>query len=1092
MNKSSNKIKFNANQIELSGSNLIEASAGTGKTYSITLLVLRLLVQKETDIRKILMVTFTKAAVAELDERIRTMVRNSYDYLTLNTNIDDNLKTIIDAAAETNRVKCLQLLKVALLQLDELSIFTIHSFAQQMLVEFAFETGQLFGVEMLSDESEILERSSNRYWRENIAPLPFELLDILTKNQLSRSNYMDIVKRGSGSFNWVCDDTYTLANTEEEYQNATKVCDELLDKFTFHLETNKEDIHSRIETHTNARNAFSHLLDEPEELILAIALKAKIQYVEKLLPLELEIAIEYTQALAIASNIAVECNYYLYGEAINFVKKEIVSIKTKDLLVSFDDLINKLHSALKTSKSLASQIGEKFEAVFIDEFQDTDQTQYEIFAKIFGHRHPMFFIGDPKQSIYTWRGADLETYKAAAAKVDKRFTMGTNYRSTAKFIEDCNTFFASDKNAFYDEDVSYDRVSAKAQKSDNLFLNGVISEGIEVFSATKNDEIISQTVLAVADLISSEYRIGNARVEASDITILVRGKKQGVEIKNELTNHGIAAVTTDEATILESREARFIYYLLQAIENPKRSSIHRALLGPFTSIKSREIPHINLEHEIARFRQLQDAWKDQGIFESLQKFLQMYAVVSYLLRPENKNGERSLSNIFQMIELLHQVEYRKNFSGDELIHWLKKNIDNPSQENRYLQRIESDKQCVSISTIHSSKGLAFPIVFAPSLNLRPTIIKGKTLTYKNPHTGVRHISLRHTDQEKEWSAYEQEQENRRLIYVALTRSIYKCYVFDNQKLQSTFLHQNLLQLQEQNLFNYGEVPNPKSLSKINLESNIRRENRPFNAAIDNSWGVTSFSKLSGSSHHKIEQNEMHLDDAYDKFVFEDMARGPHLGNFIHDLLEKVQFNKKETWPRTIEIVGSKHGQLYDESQFKYFLALVEHIAEAKIPSLSQFKLSDVLASKKLPEMEFYFNIKDLNPKLIEDNFPNVKLENHRRSEGIMNGFIDLLFEYDNRYYILDWKSNFLGSGIERYDSEQLSNAMTNNNYHLQYLVYTVAVHRYLKVKLPNYSYEEHFGGVLYYFIRAVRANGSTGIFYTKPSLKQIELLDGLL
>jgi exodeoxyribonuclease V beta subunit len=381
-------------------------------------------------------------------------------------------------------------------------------------------------------------------------------------------------------------------------------------------------------------------------------------------------------------------------------------------------------------------------------------------------------------------------------------------------------------------------------------------------------------------------------------------------------------------------------------------------LGPFTKLTSLQIPYLDLEQEVAKFRFLQNLWEEKGSFESLQQFLSTYEVIAYLLEGENHNGERALSNVLQLIELVHQIEFRRAYNRDELIVWIKKSMDQRSNDDSYLQRIESDKQCVSISTIHSSKGLSYPIVFAPFLNLNPGITAGKLISYKNPHTKKRHFSLRHTEEEKEWTLKEQEQENRRLIYVALTRAVYKSFIFDNQRFASSFLHQNLSELQAKGKFAYSspsEFDAPKT-SRIGVE--LRRQNVPFKGSVQSKWGVVSFSKLSPSGHYReiVDSDVDH--EPYEQFVFQDLMKGPHLGNFLHDLFERTQFSKPDSWLYTLKRVGSMHPQIYKEEFESNYIAMIEHMVGSNIPAPGSFRLADIKNSSTLREMEFYFKIND--------------------------------------------------------------------------------------------------------------------------------------
>jgi len=1089
-----NKQNFNAITIPLKGSNLIEASAGTGKTYSITLLVLRLLLEKKVDIRQILMVTFTKAAVAEMEERIRKMVRNSYDYVNSSAKIDSSLAAIIDPHLHSDKENLRKTLRDAVIHLDELAIYTIHSFSQQMLTEFAFETGQLFGVQMLADQSELVNKSANKFWRENVTLISKELLQKLNENGFNRSNYLDIVRQGMRNADWVCSDEFTPNNTLEAYKNHQGNAELVASDFKHHVERNKDDLNERIEGDSRASKAFSKLMasDNSELLLLKFTTMVDRQYIQKKFSKECEFALNYLTHTDRAKEVLESCMHFIYGEAIRHMRQSVSEMKKKQMLISFDDLIKKLNSSLVTSSRLCEQIGQKFQAAFIDEFQDTDQSQFEIFNRIFGENHPIFYIGDPKQSIYTFRGADLDTYKKATHEVDFRYSMDTNFRSTAKYVDDCNVFFGVNESPFADPEIKYEQVTASEMIKDNIYREGELFEGIKPISSAKSDESLELTLDLVKDLLSSSYKIGDRPIKPSDIAVLVRGNEQSAKVKKHLKRGGIHAVNKDETKIFETDEAQAIYYILQAVILRSRGAIHRALIGPFTDLNQQSILFIDLDIERLKFNELSATLRDRGVYACLQLFKKIYEVQSYLLAPENPLGERSLSNFTQLAELLHQTEYRKRLKADELVQWMKRNMKSSGTDDAYIQRIESDKQSITISTIHSAKGLSYPIVIAPFLNLNARVTRGKPVYYKNPDGTERLFSLTQDEIVVNQALHEQEQENRRLLYVALTRAVYLTFVFDTQSIKNSFLHESIQNLQNQGQFQFIDVTAPTEWTRPNPSALLRTEDNSFSTSISTQWTVSSFSKISSPHASKTAAVAMASNDDYDQFVFEKMPRGPHLGNFLHDLFEHCDFAAESSWPTHLKQVARKHSQVFDEQLQTQYLQLIKSVCSANIPATNQFKLAEIISDKKLPELEFYYNFNQLNTKLLSKRFPKVSSEIHGTKKGVMNGFIDLFFEHNGMYYILDWKSNYLGSDMEFYKTEALDNAMTESNYHLQYLIYTLAVHRYLKAKIPDYNYSKHFGGVIYLFLRGARVGKPSGVYFHKPSLTDIEYLDSSL
>jgi exodeoxyribonuclease V beta subunit len=273
---------FVASNVSLEGSNLIEASAGTGKTYSIAILLLRLLLEKQLALKEVLMVTFTKAAVAELEERIRLFVRIAAKAANgipiKDTTILQLVNKAIEKQGESN-VK--ELLTQAVLLLDDTSVMTIHSFCQQTLNEFAFETGQLFGCETLKDSGPLLEDEINKFWRAHVTSIPLKLLNILIDNGLSRANFSEVLNGHYGGKRYIAyvpDAHYALSSDllENEWIDIEKILSEADGCVkTLHTRIINDEGNLRAATAANryAHTALSHLLDSPEEFIKQIKAK---------------------------------------------------------------------------------------------------------------------------------------------------------------------------------------------------------------------------------------------------------------------------------------------------------------------------------------------------------------------------------------------------------------------------------------------------------------------------------------------------------------------------------------------------------------------------------------------------------------------------------------------------------------------------------------------------------------------------------------------------------------------------------------------------------------------------------------------------
>jgi exodeoxyribonuclease V beta subunit len=782
-----------------------------------------------------------------------------------------------------------------------------------------------------------------------------------------------------------------------------------------------------------------------------------------------------------------EIKYFLYGQAIA-ATQEYIRLKKQSLNVfAFDDLIQNLAFAIENDASdlLKGELQKKYEAVFIDEFQDTDKMQYEIFNRLFEQKSILFYIGDPKQSIYAFRGADIDTYKHAAAQVDKSYTMSHNFRSTPNMLAALNAFFTATKDAFCDDKIAYESVQSGIDLPEMKYEGEAVSNMTQVLLKNKN-QIPAAVASEIFHLLTHDYSIGDRKVKASDIAVLVRKKDEGEAVKKALAKMNIPSVSIDDSKVLQSKEALFVMYVLKACLSPDRSNINRALYNPFTSFSHADILSLDDERELERFRRIKEAWLKNGIYDALTLFTRLYNLSSHLLNQQN--GERSLTNILQIIELLHKAEINQTLSSVDLISWLQRMLAGADENgDEFEQRVESDEDAVQITTIHSSKGLAYNIVFAPYLDMDSKYPHYFSfIEYKKPESGAYCFSQYKTDQEKELYTRQSEQENRRLIYVALTRTVYKAYVYTTKKGSvKDFIVSDYK-------CPYIEKQEPKEFegAKIELnESALKSQAKKFSGQIDSSWRMHSFSALN-HQHKTYPVATSDYENEYDEFIFSKMTKGNIAGNFLHELFENADFTQNN-FHSVIKRVGKGYPSVYREEDLENYNQLMLEVLRANLSEEEPWCLQQTDKKKMIPEMEFFFDIKQFTPKEISVLCEKVSIDDSRTLEGFMTGFIDLFFEHKGKYYILDWKSNFLGNSLQDYQADRLDAVLTDNNYHLQYLIYSIALKRYLELRLSDFNYERDFGGVYYVFLRGCRSGANTGVFYAKPDQEMVEAMDEL-
>ncbi len=1162
---------FNAATVPLEGSNLIEASAGTGKTYSIAILVLRLVLEKRLPVRDILMVTFTKAAVAELEERIRLFIRSAYK-VSLGTKISDaNITALVEKAkaayaADSSQAGSVQgagiqppvnvdtqetlkgeksvqqLLREAVLFLDETSVLTIHSFCQQTLGEFAFETNQLFGAEMVPDISPIIEAELNRFWRRHVTTLQPGLLekiwyegmkdDIqrLLREHLSGKLYLGFDEKG--------DYAITAAAQKKWLQQLTALEEK--------EEQAKEELYAYVMTHsarlkiscdsnTYAKKSLSGHIGTPQDFVREIAGKKSTGYIVKLFPDILERLAAWDSVSEEKTALLQAIRRQLNGLAIKEAGEGVTVFKERNNMLGYDDLIGNLHSALvkRNNLPLEEALRQKYKAVFVDEFQDTDRQQFEIFDKAYGKSTILFYIGDPKQSIYAWRKADIFTYFQARSGVQQVYTMNRNFRSATDFIEAMNRFFlpAKDFDTFYfkgeGDAIEYIPVESPDKNAKGSFYYDTIRQSpISIQILPKKEDIAPSVAAQVALLLQGgAYQIhkdsidpeqpvnapgqstrdsGQRSLLPSDIGILVRTGREGKDIKAALSKLGIPAVTLDDSRVLQSEEAKYLLYLLEALESPVRTSINRALLSPFTAYTINDILLLDDEAALTLFSKYRSRWHDDGIYTALMDFVADFGVRHVLLQSHTENGERIITNFFQLAELVHQVESRKSLSMLEVISWLKRSLDGLSTEgDEYTQRVESDEEAVKIVTIHKSKGLEYNIVLAPFLDFN-TGDRFEFVSFRDPGSGL-YVGAekdRLTEEQRTWQQQQAEQENRRLLYVALTRAVYKCYIFRNGKKPSTLsVFTDALKDVPPALirFEEGEVPEPAGGYRIRPAPDAAMPVRPVHfSLLQENWRRVSYTMLAAKPVHVLRPRPIPLEDEYDTFIFHTLRRGAKTGNLLHFIFENIHFSDDSRWEKWLEEGIRRFAPGQRELYLPMLQRMLKEVLHARIQVAGEdFTLAAVSRNKRITEFEFDFPVPLFLPSDL-NALSNARLSiivkdprelGARQLEGIMNGKMDLFFEQGGRYYILDWKSNHLGSSPEDYAPLPLAAAMRENNYHLQYLIYTLAAKKYLETRLPGFDYATQFGGVIYFFVRGARAGSSNSTYTIKPDLEKIEELE---
>jgi exodeoxyribonuclease V beta subunit len=1128
---------FEVLNIELKGSNLIEASAGTGKTYSIGILALRL-IASGVPVEKLLMVTFTRAAVAELESRVRDFIRQAWLYSTGAQIKDETIRQVVDQASKTaDPEEIRKRLYRALLLLDDASILTIHGFCQRVLTEYAFETGQIFSAEISSGDTAGLEEAVNLFWRTKVTGLPAGLIGKMIERGFTRTALKNQVKLAQGGKKIPPPPPQVITITEENciaemsqaYQQVFADYENLKNSIIQRLDNERIELFKKADkTSRFNKNLLDPIWWSSKEK--AFELLNKIDQSTKY---GVAVFGHYFDDLETLNNLFADRLDGLFQSFFRFALSEIVQVidarRLRENTVTFDALIGRLHDAITGPRAaaLVAALHKKYHAAFIDEFQDTDREQYVIFKTLFNVPEKIiFYIGDPKQSIYAFRKADIFTYFKAQHDVDQCYSMNVNYRSSDKMVHAFNKFFLpqSDFTTFgFDPNekprIDYIEVQPSPSAAEGqLYWRGQPADPMHIFNMSNKDQSAKQTADTIATLISSEEWMilkdkKLRRILPADFGILVYAKDEAIAIRRQLAVYNIPAVTIDETQILQTREAKEIAYVLEAALDPALPAVRKALLTSLTQIKIDAVQNLDEEWLLKKFRGYQKLWAEKGVFVMLSVFSTDFNVRQKLIRSSDPLSGRQLSNLGQMMEVLHGMETDNAYSPAELVTWLQKGINGGVDENdEYVLRIESDEAAVRIVTIHKSKGLEYNIVILPHLDF---VIKDSSskkqdvrlLSFRNPQDSEYYFSIKDwmTDDQMMWFYRESEQEKRRLLYVALTRAKYGCFINSTKSSKTTL--SKFLEVIESN-------PADAAAAGIVLDAGplAPSENYRYAPAADPAsfvvqppahfelmqanWKKLSYTYLSLGKMQPAPRAVRRQDNAYDQFIFQDLPKGALTGNLLHYIFEHIDFSNPANWSRVIE-QAQRRLSFKKEGIDAGILKMLEMVTRVniKVGSAPEFSLASVKQSDRLNELEFDFNVKPfhtLDILSLSDDQVRLQVKDESAVEGMMNGKIDLFFCSGNQYFLLDWKSNFLGDAVTDYDADGVAEAMQANNYHLQYHIYALAVYKYLKARLPDFNYERDFGGVIYLFLRGVREGSTAGIFVSKPPLKKILALQAML
>jgi len=1185
---------LNAYTIPLESINLIEASAGTGKSWTVTYLYLRLILEKNLTVDQILVVTFTDAATKELRDVIRQRIVDALIAFEIEVHgegykDDDEYSKLISNS--NDHEEAIRRLNRAKLSMDESAVFTIHSFCQRTLKENAFEASLPFESELISDDSEIMQKLTDDFWRRYTKEAPKALLFKLQQKSVTPDSLLNDVKYVVGKpYLEICGPE-SKEIKEEKWANLTLRFDRIIkqwaeeggevsqilledknlngNKFRKASVENVCEQMSKVNSLGDIQSDFIKGAEKFKQSYINVGIKAKCIAPEHNFFKSWELFSDLWEELNQSSDDFLNNTKI---ELIQYLQTELPKEKQRLGVLSFDDLLLQLQQALKSYPELAKDLRTKYQAALIDEFQDTDPIQYDIFRSIYDDpqtkSNAVFLVGDPKQAIYSFRGGDIYTYLKAKAETqsENQYTLDRNWRSHKDLINAFNTLYSISDNPFKDDGIAYTKVDAGSKTTDALVISDDSTniraalnfwkydfDDPKISVATIRTDIANSIAGDIAQTLNNglldKAKIGDKKISGGDIAILVRSHNQADTIKTALNARGIPSVQNSRDSIYETHEANELVYLLKAIINPQQEDeVRRALVTEFLGNSADDLiafqeNNTAWEEQLHAMQNWHHIWKKQGFLSMMRSLMQSENTHQHLL--SFADGERRISNVLQLSELIHQSAKNNMLGMAETLRWFQKQQLNSSSSETEL-RLESDDDLVKIVTIHKSKGLEYPIVYCPYIGLGSKPKTDKVFKFNKSGKACLEIGSKELDEHKALKKEEESAEDARLLYVALTRAKYQCNVpcftqsinyspdnsafgwlltnglkvSDNKEEYFSKYQESLYKLAESNAnINIELLPEyPTNLLFNNTVEDQKLSAREFTASIKQQAQITSFSGLTAGAHDEapdydsIADNKTRLNPIRD----DEFPRGATAGTALHEIFEHIDFVTPIN--EQIDIVNSTLDKYGFESKHQAAaLQLVQQSLEASLDS-KQFSLKQLTKVQRLDEMEFYLplarlQIDDLK-QLLFQHLPKDSSEHEPKwqmirdavnglyfedVEGFLKGYIDLIFEHNGQYYLADYKSNSLND----YAEDALFEAMAHSHYYLQYLFYSVALHRYLKQRISDYHWDTHVGGVYYLFIRGMDASqndtdGSKvsnekwgGVFYDKPSLALIEALDNL-
>jgi exodeoxyribonuclease V beta subunit len=1161
------------------GPHLVEASAGTGKTTWMVRTAVRLLLQDGVlplvdRPERLLAVTFTRAATAELKERLRLDLHRAKqirdgDVPKVN---EAWMRAMLDAGGD----RMSQRLDMTLAAVDRLAVTTIHGFCKGVLEEFALECGVPVALKFIESDREYLDEAVADEWRAlTWAPNGVSHLVLgerrsgskrrnhWTPRELARA--ARVVRQGVGA------ERPARVDREAELADVRALLPAIREAWN---ETAVRDLWSAVKWNKAGRTSAElealckamRVREADGEPILADITQWARSAVEAVADkrskvnkdrLPKELFLDACEPLRAGCERTAAL---LWQDAVLAVADRVERAMQNDRVAGFDEMIAYLQRAVtdeETGERLRAELAKRYDAVLVDEFQDTDWAQWTIFSRAFAIK-PLVLVGDPKQSIYGFRGADITAYRAArrdAERIDasRVVSQDTNYRSDAALVNATQTLFSRTDTPFAVERsvLDFEPVVAEHKESrlsDPLRRPMVLVDLGQAPAEVQDKRVVRFIAGEVARLLrdpSVRYRGKDDQapraLRPSEIAILVSANHQAAPLLKALRAERVPAVSGSTGDITESDTWRDVMLLIAAIEDPSDPRVVRRALA--TSLGGRTAHDlIQIEENAAEWRRVVDRlaearrdWTAYGVLTALMRLTNEWNARSTLAA--QTDGERRLTDLRHVVTLLQDAEREGHRNPTLLLSWAQgfEEATGSEPERRQLH-LESDDEAVKISTMHAAKGLEWPVVFCGYLWKNPQDRDELPRVARFADETQRIIfSEGQVDEIPRDSALS---ESLRLAYVALTRAKSRTYVVwaKGQGENNAAIHHLLKAIDAAG----GSPPEvlaaeqPALITRVSEDearsvpafpetdsaaaqlSDLSARNLTLGAAQLRSWTVSSYSRFTKGFKASVEVSEPGpVDEAEaalnDAVRADQLPAGAHTGNALHELFERLDFaavsEPAVLEPAIVDVliryalprVGADAAQLAAAAELVHRImttTLSEPIPGAPAP------LASVPTSKTLREWRFHLPMERISASRLAAVFrehgrawvaeayaPMLERVSRGEIDGFLTGMVDLVAQIEGRWWVVDWKSNTLGPTAASYHDDARRQVMMHEHYVLQYHLYVVALHRFLRARLgAAYDYDRDFARVGYAFLRGL-AMGAPAWFTDRPSAALVTALD---